>query len=73
MTQAGGRQGGDGGAGRWGGGLRFKPVVHPEMKWVIECRINTANNLGSSPFEKRKREEKIVRKCVCVCWGRGVG
>lgn len=25
------------------------------MKWVIECRINSANNLGNPSFEKKKK------------------
>ena len=32
-----------------GEGGRDRSVVHPEMKWIIECGINTANNLGSPP------------------------
>lgn len=24
---------------------RVQPMVHPKMKWIIECRINTANKL----------------------------
>lgn len=37
-------------------GFKVQPTVHPEMKWVIECRINTANNLGSSSFKRRRKE-----------------
>lgn len=36
----------------------------PEMKWIIECGINTANKLGSPPpplpsFEKKEKLERL--------------
>lgn len=34
---------------------RVQSMVHPEMKWIIECGINTANNLGSPPFRKKEK------------------
>lgn len=55
-------------------GFKVEPMTHPEMKWVIECRINTANNLGSSSFKRRKKrkEKKIVRKRE-TRWGKRKG
>ena len=33
---------------------RVQSVVQPKMKWIIECGINTANNLVSPPFKKNE-------------------
>lgn len=37
-------------------------MVHPEMKWIIECGINTANNLGSPPFKEKEKLERMERE-----------
>lgn len=37
-------------------------MVHPEMKWIIECGINTANNLGSLPFKKKEKLERMEQE-----------
>lgn len=51
-----GRRGGCKRRGETGwGGVRVQSTVHPEMKWIIECKINTANNLGSPLFKKNEK------------------
>ena len=48
--------------GRWEAGGRVQSTVQPEMKWIIECGINTANNLGSPhplfPKERKSGENR---------------
>lgn len=41
---------------------RVQSMVHPEMKWIIECGINTANNLRSPPFRKKEKPERMERE-----------
>lgn len=36
---------------------RVQSTMHPEMKWIIECGINTANNLGSPPLTKKEEKK----------------
>lgn len=36
---------------------RVQSTVHPKMKWIIECGINTAKNLGSPPLKKKEKPE----------------
>lgn len=46
----------------WGARGRVQSMMQPEMKWIIECGINTANSLGSPPFQKeRKTRENGAR------------
>ncbi len=40
---------------------RVQSIVHPKMKWIIECEINTANNLGSPLFRKNEKVERTER------------
>lgn len=44
VTEAGGVKG----EGRATG--RVQSMEQAEMKWIIECGINTANNLGKAPL-----------------------
>lgn len=37
-------------------GARVQSTVYPEMKWIIECGINTANKLWRPPLSKKKRK-----------------
>lgn len=46
------------GAKGWG---RRRVGCSPEMKWLIECRINSANNHGSPSTHHPFRKEKLER------------
>lgn len=39
-------------------GAGVQSMVHPKMKWIIECGINTANNLRSPPFQTERKTGK---------------
>lgn len=56
-----GGEGGTKGGGGGEGGRRVQSTVHREMKWIIECGINTANNLGS-PFQTERTTRERGRE-----------
>ena len=41
---------------------KVQSTVQPEMKWIIECGINTANKPRKPPFEKKNLREWSVKE-----------
>lgn len=52
------------GGGQVGTGARVQSTLRPKMRWIIECGINTANDLGSPPTSPPllKKKEKPERR-----------
>lgn len=61
-TEAGGHK--KRGGGRVGTRARVQSTLRPKMRWIIECGINTANDLGSPPTTPplSKKKEKLERR-----------
>lgn len=62
-TEAGGCKKKKGGR-RVGTRARVQSTLRPKMRWIIECGINTANDLGSPPTPPSllKKKEKPERR-----------
>lgn len=67
----GGRAQKKGGERRVGTRARVQSTLRPKMRWIIECGINTANDLGSPPDATTplEKERKTGVKGVGKEWG----
>lgn len=60
-----------GGERREGTRAKVQSTLRPKMRWIIECGINTANDLGSPPNTTTplEKERKTGEKGVGKEWG----